>query len=94
MDVEEVNKYLEKIKAIGDETKNQAYPFIEERKIELPKEAEAYILEGQGKLRSRVMTLNGKPLTLGENDTLPELSGEKVSGKVTLTPGACAFFVL
>ena len=62
--------------------------------IELPKEVEAYILEGQGKLRSRVMTLNGKPLTLGENDTLPELKGKIVSGKVTLAPGSCAFFVL
>jgi hypothetical protein len=62
--------------------------------VELPKEASAYILEGQGKLRSRVMTLNGKPLTLGENDTLPELKGETVSGKVTLNPGSCAFFVL
>lgn len=62
--------------------------------IELPKEAEAFILEGQGKLRSRVMTLNGKPLTLGENDTLPELKGKIVSGKVTLAPGSCAFFVL
>jgi hypothetical protein len=40
------------------------------------------------------MTLNGKPLTLGENDTLPELKGETVSGKVTLNPGSCAFFVL
>ena len=62
--------------------------------VELPKEAEAYILEGQGKLRSRVMTLNGKPLVLGENDTLPELTPQTVSGKVTLNPGACAFFVL
>jgi hypothetical protein len=62
--------------------------------VELPKEALAYILEGQGKLRSRVMTLNGEPLTLGENDTLPELKGKTVSGKVKLNPGSCAFFVL
>jgi hypothetical protein len=62
--------------------------------IELPKEAEAFILEGQGKLRSRVMTLNGKPLALGENDSIPELKGETVSGKVILNPGSCAFFVL
>jgi hypothetical protein len=62
--------------------------------VELQGEAEAYVLGGEGKLRSRVMTLNGKPLTLGENDELPELCGEKVSGKVTLAPGACAFFVI
>ena len=40
------------------------------------------------------MLLNGKELKLGENDELPELCGEKVSGKVTLAPGACAFFVI
>ena len=62
--------------------------------VELPKEAMAYVLEGQGKLRSRVMTLNGKPLTLVENDELPELKGKTVSGKITLNPGSCAFFVL
>ena len=62
--------------------------------VELPKEACAYILEGEGKLRSRVMTLNSKPLQLLPGDELPELKGETVSGKVTLNPGSCAFFVL
>lgn len=62
--------------------------------VELPGEACAYVLGGEGKLRSRVMTLNGKPLTLGENDELPALDGVTVSGKVTLAPGACAFFVV
>ena len=45
-------------------------------------------------MRSSVMYLNGKALILGENDELPELKGETVSGKVTLNPGACAFFVI
>ena len=62
--------------------------------VELPKEAEAYILTGNGKLRSRTMLLNGKELKLGENDTLPELTGKTVSGSVTLEGGSCAFFVV
>ena len=51
--------------------------------VELPHASSAYVLEGQGKLRSRVMTLNGKPLTLDENDEIP-----------TLDPGACAFVLV
>ena len=35
-------EYLEKIKDIGDETKNQVYPSLEERKIELPREELKY----------------------------------------------------
>ena len=62
--------------------------------VALTGEAEAYVLGGEGKLRSRVMTLNGRPLTLGENDELPALEGVKVSGEVVLAPGACAFFVI
>ncbi len=62
--------------------------------VELPKEAEAYILTGNGKIRSRTMCLNGKELVLGENDALPELNGVTVSGKVELPAAACAFFVL
>ena len=63
--------------------------------VELPKEATAYVLAGEKGLRSRVMTLNGKPLALGENDELPCLCGEKVAaGTLELAPGACAFFVL
>ena len=62
--------------------------------MELPKEAEAYILTGNGKFRSRTMCLNGTELVLGENDALPELKGVTVSGSVELAPGACAYFVL
>ncbi len=63
--------------------------------VELPKEAQAYILEGDGKFRSRVMLLNGKPLTLGENDELPCLCGKTVpAGEIQLPATACAFFVI
>ena len=60
--------------------------------VELPKDAVQYILGGNGDLRSTVMYLNGRPLVLGENDELPDLSGEAVAaGTVELTPGAFAF---
>ena len=62
--------------------------------VELPKEAAAYVLAGRDGMRSRVMTLNGRDLVLGENDELPCLCGETVSGTVELAPGSCAFFVL
>ena len=62
--------------------------------VELPAEAEAYVLDGNGNMRSTVMYLNGKALTLGENDALPEMNGKTVSGTVELAPGSCAFFVL
>ena len=62
--------------------------------VTLPKDAKAYVLAGKDGLRSRVMTLNGRDLVLGENDELPCLCGETVSGTVELAPGSCAFFVL
>lgn len=63
--------------------------------VELPKEATVYALTGDGKLRSRVMCLNGKPLTLGENDEIPTLDGEVHSaGTYEVAPGSCVFFVL
>ena len=62
--------------------------------VELPRSAEAYVLTGNGSMRSRTMLLNGRELVLGENDELPDLSGEIVSGKLELAPGACAFILL
>jgi len=62
--------------------------------VELPKSAEAYILTGEGKNRSRRMLLNSMPLELGADDALPEMKGVAVSGSVELAPAACAFFVL
>ena len=66
----------------------------EATKVELPGEAQAYVLGGNGDLRSRVMYLNGKALTLGENDELPALDGETVSGTVELPAYCCAFYIL
>ena len=62
--------------------------------VELPAAATAYVLAGRDGMRSRVMTLNGRDLVLGENDELPCLCGEAVSGTVELAPGSCAFFVV
>ena len=56
----------------------------------MPKDAEAYVLTGQTGLRSRVICLNGTPLVLGENDELPALTGNPVSGKVALPAHSCA----
>ena len=62
--------------------------------VSLPAECEKYVLSGEGKLRSRVMCLNGRPLTLGENDELPCLCGEKQSaGELAIEAGNCAFLV-
>ncbi len=66
----------------------------EETTVELPKEATIYALTGNGKLRSRTMCLNGKELTLGENDELPCLCGEKATGTITVASGGCTFIVL
>ena len=62
--------------------------------MELPKCAEAYVLSGNGSMRSRTMLLNGRELVLGEQDELPDLSGKTVSGELQLAPGSCAFIVL
>lgn len=63
--------------------------------VTLPEgESQAYVLEGEnGNMRAKVMTLNGRPLVIGEHNELPDLSPETVSGELTLAPGACAFIV-
>ena len=63
--------------------------------VELPKEAEMYLLSGDGKLRSRKMCINGKALELGEGDSLPCLCGVKqAAGKFDMPAQTIAFFVL
>ena len=62
--------------------------------LELPGEGELYELSGNGNMRNKVMYLNGNPLVLGENNALPALDGTKVSGKVEIAPGSCAFVVV
>ena len=63
--------------------------------VDLPADAQRYTLSGDGKLRSRKMQLNGTPLTLEENDELPELTPViQPAGTAELAPGTCTFFVL
>jgi len=63
--------------------------------IEMPKDSVRYTLSGDGKMRSRTMCLNGKPLELLANDELPELSGvEEKAGEICLEAGTCTFFVI
>ena len=62
--------------------------------VELPGEAEVYVLTGKTGMRSRTMCLNGKELVLGDGDALPALTGEKASGTITVAPGSCAFIVV
>ena len=62
--------------------------------VELPCEAEVYALTGNGGLRSRTMLLNGKELKLGEGDTLPDMKGVKMSGKLDIVPGGCTFVLI
>ena len=63
--------------------------------VELPKEAVRYSLNGNGNMRSPIMYLNGKALTLSENDELPAMEGESVAaGTVEIAPGECSFFIL
>jgi len=33
-------------------------------------------------------------LVLGENDRLPDMRGEKISGNIAIAPGSCTFIVL
>ncbi|WP_461810574.1 beta-glucuronidase [Faecalimonas sp.] len=63
--------------------------------MELPKEAEIYMLAGENNnMRASVMTLNGMPLVLGENNELPEMNPVKVQTSLEVAPGSCAFIVL
>ena len=62
--------------------------------VELPKEAEVYMLAGETGLRSRKMTLNGNVLELGEGDELPALTPVKAEGTLEIPATNCAFIVL
>ena len=51
--------------------------FTESTTVELPKDAVRYTLAGEnGNMRATVMTLNDRPLVLGEGNTLPSLEGK------------------
>ena len=63
--------------------------------LELPKNAMRYQLEGKdGDIRATVMTCNGTPLVLGENNSLPEITPVEIqAGKVEIKPATIEFFV-
>ena len=65
-----------------------------ETTVALPGEATLYTLQGKDGLRSPVMTLNGRDLALNPGDELSELTGEAVSGQVTLPAASCSFIIL
>lgn len=64
--------------------------------VELPKAAKRYTLAGEnGNIRASVMTLNGEPLVLSENNQLPQLKPvDQAAGTAELAPATCTFFVL
>ena len=62
--------------------------------VELPKAAEVYALTGNGTFRSRTMLLNGKELTLNEQDELPAMDPMVAEGAIEIAPGGCTFIVL
>ena len=54
-----------------------------------------YPLSGENGMRSKVMSLDTRPLTLLPDNSLPSLDGRKVSeGRYILAPGGCAFVVI
>ena len=63
--------------------------------IELSSAAVCYTLTGSEGIRSQTMSLNGHPLTLGANNSFPNLNGARVSaGSFTLPPASCTFLVM
>ncbi len=61
----------------------------------LPVDAERYTLAGEGgNVRATVMTLNGKPLVLGEDNSLPAMEPKiQKAGVVPFAPAPCTFLV-
>lgn len=62
--------------------------------VEIPADADRYTLSGKT-MRSTVMQLNGRDLSLSEASELPDLSPAKEkAGVLKLAPGTCTFLVL
>lgn len=82
-----------------DGKEGAAYLIINNSKTEtttiaLPKVAERYTFSAE-KLRSRIMLLNGMPLTLCEDGFLPEMTPELISAEtLELAPATLTFLVL
>ena len=62
--------------------------------VTLPKAAEVYQLSAES-LRAGTMLCNGKPLVLGEGNTLPDMSPvAAAAGELVLPAATCTFIVL
>ena len=62
--------------------------------VTIPRAAEVYTLSAET-IRDSVMLLNGKPLVLGEGDTLPVMEPIIISAdSLDLAPASCTFIVL
>ena len=62
--------------------------------VTLPKAAEVYQLSAES-LRAGTMLCNGKPLVLGEGNTLPDMSpAAAAAGELVLPAATCTFIVL
>lgn len=62
--------------------------------VDLPKDAEVYALSSDS-LRSSTIMLNGAPLALGEDDSLPELAGRHVeAGAFEVAPASVVYVVM
>lgn len=62
--------------------------------VSLPKDAEVYQLSAEA-LRAGTMLCNGKPLVLGEDNSLPEITPVAApAGELTLLAATCTFIVL
>lgn len=61
--------------------------------ISIPSKADRYVLTSDSEnLQSKVIKLNGKILKLDDNDSLPDISGEKTSvGNVEIPPSSIIF---
>lgn len=68
---------------------------LKETLVNLPKEAQLYLLKGEGDdKRAKRMTLNDQVLELSSSNQLPELNGQKISAEpVSLPPTSCAFII-
>lgn len=64
------------------------------RTLSLPVAGRRYTLSAP-ELQTEELLLNGQPLTLGEGDELPDLTGEEIAaGDVTLAPATITFLAL
>ena len=67
----------------------------EEMTLNLPRDARLYILTGESGMRSKVMSLDTRPLVLYDDNSLPILDGRSVSeGEYSLPAGSCSFIVI